>query len=281
MTQRTTGARHRAACRPSTPLTAFGTTVAGTTGRRALAVVASSGLALTMGASTAAAAPQVSNSASGLGSLANVVLDGDRDSVSTSPTISVDADTDWSFTAAVVSSEAPPPPPPPPPPPAATTQRPTAATAPAARTGNRTAAPAQEETQQAEEQQAEEPASESTQSAAPASGSGSAVVNLARRYTGTPYVYGGSTPAGFDCSGFTAYVYAQFGVSLPRSSSAQRNAGRVVSASEARPGDLVWWPGHVGIYTGNGQHIAARNPSSPLHEGPIWNSSPTFIRVMG
>ena len=52
-----------------------------------------------------------------------------------------------------------------------------------------------------------------------------------------------------------------------------------VSAAEARPGDLVWWPGHVGIYTGNGNNIAARQPGTPLTEGPIYHSSPTFIRV--
>ena len=133
---------------------------------------------------------------------------------------------------------------------------------------------AQEEAEsQTEAQESEAPAESA------ASASGSAVVDIARRYVGTPYVHGGTSPAGFDCSGFTSYVFAQVGVSLPRSSGAQRNAGQVVSAAEARPGDLVWGPGHVGIYTGNGQHIAARNPGTALHEGPIWLSNPTFIRV--
>ena len=268
MTERTTRARHRAACRPSTPLTAFGNAVTGPKGKRALAVFASSGLALTMGASSAAAVPEIDSSPSGAGTLANVTADTKRDSVATSPTVTVDADVEWDFTAAVVSSEAPPPPPPPTP----TVQRPTADTAPAARTGERTAP------QQQQEQA--EPASEPQETAEPASGSGSAVVDIARRYIGTPYVYGGTSPGGFDCSGFTAYVYAQVGVSIPRSSSGQRNAGRVVSASEARPGDLVWWPGHVGIYTGNGQHIAARNPATPLHESGMHRGSPTFIRVV-
>src|SRR5699024_1566414 len=132
----------------------------------------------------------------------------------------------------------------------------------AARNGERTAPEAEESTE------------DSGETATTASGSGSAVVDIARRYVGTPYVYGGTTPSGFDCSGFTAYVYAQMGVSIPRSSGAQRNAGRIVSASEARPGDLVWWPGHVGIYTGNGQHIAARNPGSALHESGMHRGSP-------
>ncbi|MGC0249414.1 LysM peptidoglycan-binding domain-containing protein [Pseudactinotalea sp. Z1748] len=119
-------------------------------------------------------------------------------------------------------------------------------------------------------------------SAAPspqASASGSAIVNIARQFVGTPYVWGGSTPAGFDCSGFTSYVYAQAGIDLPRNSGAQRSAGHVVSASQAQPGDLVWWPGHIGIYTGNGNHIAARNPGTALHESKIWRANPTFIRV--
>jgi cell wall-associated NlpC family hydrolase len=109
--------------------------------------------------------------------------------------------------------------------------------------------------------------------------SGNAVLNIAVRYVGVPYVRGGSTPAGFDCSGFTQYVFAQLGISLPRSSAAQRYAGTVVSADQAQPGDLIWWPGHVGIYMGNGQHIAARQPGTPLKISPIYRANPTFIRV--
>jgi len=269
LTERTTG-RHRAACRPSTPLTVFGNAVTGSSGKRAFAAVASSGLALTLSASSVAAVPEVPAASSGLGSLANVTLD--ADSITTSPTVSVDADVEWAFTAAEVSSEAPPPPPPPPTP--TVTERPAAQQAPASRTGQRTEpAPQQTESQPAAQE------SESTETASTASASGSAIVDIARRYVGTPYVYGGATPAGFDCSGFTQYVYAQVGISLPRTSAAQRNVGTIVSAAEARPGDLVWGPGHSGIYTGNGQHIAARSPGTPLHESEIWMSNPIFIRV--
>lgn len=128
-------------------------------------------------------------------------------------------------------------------------------------------------------QQQAAPAPAPAPQAAPAVPAGnSSVVSIARAYAGSRYVYGGSTPAGFDCSGFTSFVYAQVGISLPRSSGAQLSSGYRVSAAQARPGDLVWWPGHVGIYTGNGQHIAARNPSVGVQEGPVYGS-PVYIRV--
>jgi cell wall-associated NlpC family hydrolase len=88
---------------------------------------------------------------------------------------------------------------------------------------------------------------------------GKRIVGYAKRFLGVPYVYGGSTPHGFDCSGFVRYVYAHFGVSLPHSSYAQFGDGRRVSRSSLRPGDLVFFDavGHVGIYIGNGRFIHA------------------------
>ena len=78
-------------------------------------------------------------------------------------------------------------------------------------------------------------------------------------YLGVPYVWGGSTPRGFDCSGLVMYAFAQIGISVPHSSYAQFAMGTPVSISQLEPGDLVFFVGasHVGIYIGGGQFIHA------------------------
>jgi cell wall-associated NlpC family hydrolase len=85
------------------------------------------------------------------------------------------------------------------------------------------------------------------------------VVGIAMRYLGTPYVWGGASPGGFDCSGLVMYAYAQMGISLPHYTGAQWNVGVPVSRSDLQPGDLVFFYGlgHVGIYIGGGQFIHA------------------------
>ncbi len=79
------------------------------------------------------------------------------------------------------------------------------------------------------------------------------------QYLGTPYVWGGASPRGFDCSGFTMYVYAQVGVSLPHNAATQYGMGVPVSRSDLQPGDLVFFYGlgHVGLYIGGGSFIHA------------------------
>lgn len=106
---------------------------------------------------------------------------------------------------------------------------------------------------------------------------GGDIVSIASSLTGVPYVYGGSSPAGFDCSGFTQYVYGVAGISIPRTSYEQGMAGTFIPASEARPGDLVWEPGHVGIYAGNGMVIEATLPGDVTQIRPI-TGSVQFVR---
>lgn len=97
---------------------------------------------------------------------------------------------------------------------------------------------------------------------APASASAQAVASYASQFVGAPYVYGGSSPSGWDCSGFVAYVYSQFGISLPRASGAQAAVGTAVgSIAEAQPGDIIANSGHAAIYIGNGLVVNALNPA--------------------
>ena len=94
------------------------------------------------------------------------------------------------------------------------------------------------------------------------------VVGIASQYTGIRYTYGGSTPAtGLDCSGFVALVFKQVGVNLPHSSGAIK--AMTTPVSNPRPGDLVFLPGHVGIYAGNGKVYEARNYGSPSGLYPV------------
>lgn len=128
------------------------------------------------------------------------------------------------------------------------------------------AAQAQAQTQtQAEAQTASrssERADISSVPTAPASATGQALADYALQFQGYPYVSGGNTPSGWDCSGFVQWVFAQFGVSLPHYSGAQMSVGTAVgSIAEAAPGDIIVNTQHAAIYIGNGMVINALNPA--------------------
>ena len=107
---------------------------------------------------------------------------------------------------------------------------------------------------------------------APGSGSAAAAVSYAMGQVGNAYVYGAAGPSAFDCSGLTMMAWAQAGVALPHSSSAQMGSGTPVSISGLRPGDLVFYyspVSHVGIYIGNGMIAHAANPSTGVRVDPV------------
>ena len=114
---------------------------------------------------------------------------------------------------------------------------------------------------------------------------GAQIVAYARQFAGVRYVWGGTNPSsGWDCVGFTHYVYAHFGRETPRRTGSYLGqfwkGYKVVPASQRQPGDLMWWPGHTGIYTGNNMHIAAWNPSMGTQERKVWGS-PIYLRIIG
>lgn len=257
MSESTPHARHRAACRPRTPLddAVRAAARAALAGRRYGIAVASSGLVMSVAlpasasvpadhpADAAAAVPGDSAQAVDVTRLTAAA----RSALATSPVVEVPTEAAaWTFEAPALTVTANPKPEP-------VVERVTTtsrSTSRAAATGT-----------------------------IPASAVGNAVIEIAARYVGVPYVYGGTTPDGFDCSGFTSYVYAQLGITLPRTSSDQRYAGVEVPRDQAQPGDLVWSPGHIGIYAGEGMMIDAPRPGKSVQFRAMWQSNPIFIRV--
>jgi cell wall-associated NlpC family hydrolase len=219
-------------------------------GRRYGVAVASSGLIVTM-AVPASAAPLEQPGGSAPGIDVAALTAPARSALATSPVVAVSSDATWTFETPAISVTANPKPEP-------VVER----AAAASRSEPRAAAQA-------------------IGGAIPASAVGSAVIEIAARYVGTPYAYGGATPDGFDCSGFTSYVYAQLGITLPRASADQLYAGVQVPRDQAQPGDLVWSPGHVGIYAGDNTMIDSPRPGKSVQFREMWQSNPIFIRVTG
>ncbi|MEN3123709.1 C40 family peptidase [Janibacter sp. LM] len=129
-----------------------------------------------------------------------------------------------------------------------------------------------------QERQAPAPAPEPAAPAAPAASSN--VIEIAKQYIGVPYVYGGTTPSGFDCSGFTQYVFAKAGKSLPRTTTEQQAATTPVSSPQ--PGDLVFFGSpawHMGIYVGDGMMIDAPRTGKSVSIRPIFDGVSGYGRV--
>lgn len=107
------------------------------------------------------------------------------------------------------------------------------------------------------------------------------VLKVAAKYVGVPYVFGGSTPKGFDCSGYTMFVFAQFGIKLPHSVRSQSRLGIKIRPEDAVPGDLVIFNdlSHNGIYAGNGNFYHAPRPGDRVKLAPIFSSNVFFMRL--
>ena len=110
---------------------------------------------------------------------------------------------------------------------------------------------------------------------------GSLIIAVASKYIGVPYVFGGSTPAGFDCSGYVRYVWAHFGIDLPHSVSAEGRRGKLIRPSDAQPGDLVVWNDgqHIGIYAGGGNMLHAPQPGDSVKLAKVFSTSVHYVRI--
>lgn len=123
------------------------------------------------------------------------------------------------------------------------------------------------------------------QTAASQAPAGASLTSYALSFVGTPYVWGGSTPAGFDCSGFVQYVFNHFGKSLGRTTYQQQYAGTKISVSQAQAGDLYFWGSygsayHVAIALGGGQYVMAPAPGQSVMTGNVQSYTPSFaVRV--
>ncbi|RHA43983.1 C40 family peptidase [Cellulomonas rhizosphaerae] len=257
-------ARHRAAKRPSTPLTELASAASdqlGTVGRATAVVAASSGLVVSMMGAPAFAAPTDDTVTGALAAVDTDALTASAKAVLASgPVVSAPADAKWTIDSPVVKAVKPKPVV------EKVVEAPVVQAPSVSRSTLRTA-------------DASDDNDDVANNPVPQSVSGNAVLEVAARYVGTPYVSGGSAPGGFDCSGFVSYVFKQLGISLPRTSGGIRAVGTVISRADAKPGDLIWTPGHIAIYAGGNQQIDSPRPGKTIQFRGIWQRSPVFLRV--
>ena len=136
-----------------------------------------------------------------------------------------------------------------------------------------------EDAQMTQEVQENVQQTETTEVSAQPASNGQAIVDYACQFIGNPYVWGGtSLTDGADCSGFVQSVFAHFGISLPRTTYDQINAGVEVSYDQAMPGDLICYDGHIGIYIGNGQIVNAQNPEQGIGISPATYTTILSVR---
>jgi cell wall-associated NlpC family hydrolase len=108
---------------------------------------------------------------------------------------------------------------------------------------------------------------------------GSAAFDTARSQIGTPYVFAGSSPSGFDCSGLVKFAFAAVGIQLPHSAGDQARLGTSIPRSEARYGDLIYMAGHIGFWAGPGLILDAPQAGGVVSIRPLWTDAYTVIRI--